>query len=66
MDQHTMYGTQVFVLTIEQVAARLQVCDRTIRNRMKRRTDTSRVAKKIGRRWRFAETVFSSDIAIQG
>lgn len=61
-----MYDTQTYVLTIEEVAARLDVTDRTIRSRMKKRGVPSAIAKRIGRRWRFSEAVFNSDLALAG
>ncbi len=61
-----MHDTQVFTLTIEEVAARLDVTDRTIRSRMKKRGTYPHIVKRIGRRWRFSEAVFTSAIALQG
>lgn len=62
-----MHDTTNFTLTIEQVAEQLHVCTQTVRNRMKQRSNLSpHVARKIGRRWRFSEDVFSSPIALTG
>ncbi len=62
-----MHDTADFVLTIEAVAERLQVCDKTVRNRLKKRGNLAPdIARKIGRRWRFSEAVFSSPLALPG
>jgi hypothetical protein len=55
-----------YTLSLEQVATDLQVCTRTVRNRLKSRGNYSDFAKKIGRYWRFSPAVFASEIALPG
>lgn len=55
-----------YTLTIEDVAARLGVCDQTVRNRLRRCENSSEVCRKIGRRLRFSPDVFASTIGLSG
>lgn len=67
MELTTMTDYNEYIYTIEDVASKLEVCTQTIRNRMAARKDAAtRCAQRVGRRWRFSEAVFTSQIALPG
>jgi excisionase family DNA binding protein len=59
-----MTTTDQPILTIEQAADRLGIAVVTLRLRMRRRGTFG--AQKIGRRWRFPQSVVNSPLAFTG